>query len=136
MDAAEEFAVPGKFAPKGQQHVYQYTKGLDLTPKKKGQTKTLQPKPSVSAFLVQQPRMQFYQAPVCAFEKWFKDYQFASLLKDNGVTSKYEYRFIFLNPSSSNDEGHDSVAPFLKLVVHFYQSVFSFKLNEIGRAHV
>ena len=110
MDPAEEFTVPAKFAPKAQQVVYHYTKGFDLTPTKKGQSKTLQPKPSVSAFMLQQPRRQFYQAPVSNFAKWFKNYPFALLLKDNGSPSKYEYRIIFLNPSSSNDEGHDSLA--------------------------
>ena len=76
MDPAPELTeVPGEVAWQTEL-VYEMNSTNELTPTKKGNNKVLQPRPPVSAFMVQQPRCQFYQAPVLDFTKWYNDYPF------------------------------------------------------------
>ena len=81
----------------------------------------LAPKPAVSKFLSEEVRYRFYQAPLALFRKWYSDYQFASLI-DDPIEGKvwWEYRLIFLHPSSSNATGDDHVLWAKVLLCDFY----------------
>ena len=127
MDPAPELnEVPGEVA-RQTELVYEINSTNELTPTKKGNNKVLQPRPTVSEFMLQRQRCQFYQAPVLDFTKWFNDYPFETPLKDTGASSEWEYRFIFLNPSSSNDAGHDSLSSYQSKVLDFYNGACKLK---------
>ena len=118
---ALRIVVPGKFSASASQ-VY------DFNRKQIGSADDLKkhslpaPKPAVSKFLSEEVRYRFYQAPLALFRKWYSDYQFASLI-DDPIEGKvrWEYRLIFLHPSSSNATGDDHVLWAKELLCDFYE---------------
>lgn len=129
------FVVPGK-VNRSAVHVYNYNRRNDLENASGGSKKgtCLQPKPSVSTFLDLRVRYCFYQAPVTAFQRWYCDYQFASLFNDS-VNGKleWEYRIIFLDPTSSDKTGEEAVEWACGLICCFYENNFLLQNHDKDR---
>jgi hypothetical protein len=109
-------------------HVYDYNRRDDLGTSALGKKKCSFPlKLPVSMFLDLPIRHRFYQAPVTAFHAWYQNFGFASLFTNTaeGKSGAWEYRIIFLDPTSSDLTGDESVKWACTLISTFYKNNFS-----------